>query len=130
MLGHGHVVLCESYYFKFLAKERVLQLAELELIEGLGLLPSPDLIVDVSIRPEVAFERIATSLNEYETFTGMANWDGFRRFQERVRYELDAIVSAAGVPVLTVDGSNEVGLDFSYIHDWISDHLETGPAEL
>jgi hypothetical protein len=86
--------------------------------------------VDVSIRPEVAFERIAASLNEYETFTGMANWDDFRRFQERVRYELNAIVSAVGVPVLAVDGSNDAELDFSYIHDWISDHLETGLAEL
>lgn len=126
LLDCGYVVICESYYFKFLAKERVLELSAVELIENLSHLPSPDLIVDVSLQPEVAFGRIGARINEYESFPGMAGLGDFIRFQVSVRNELDSIVRSVGAPVLAVDGPNASGVDYSHVHEWITDRLLTG----
>jgi thymidylate kinase len=59
MRRQGKVVVCESYYFKFLAKERTFGIAQPDLVERLTALPPPNLIVNISIDPNIAFSRLA-----------------------------------------------------------------------
>lgn len=54
----GAIVVCESYFVKFLAKERVYAESNQALLEPLVTLPVPDLVLDVRLDPRRAFSRL------------------------------------------------------------------------
>jgi thymidylate kinase len=119
MLSPENIVLCESYYFKFLAKERLYGRSDPRLIEELRLLPPPDAIIDVVVPPHLAFKRRVSTLNEYETLTGLQDQDDFCNFQAGIRLELDRIISSLAIPVLTLDGREPVNTNAALAHHWI-----------
>ena len=119
ILSPEHIVLCESYYFKFLAKERLYRRSDSRLIEELRLLPPPDAVIDILIPPSVAFKRKIGAINEYETSTEMSDQEGFCDFQAGIRLELDSIISSLSIPVLTLDGRESVETNAALAHHWI-----------
>ena len=119
----GNVVLCESYYFKFLVKERIFGRAARETIEELGLLPVPDLIVDMILDPDVAYTRLKNGPNAYETLTGSSRSDDFCDLQIGVRLHLSEVIASLRVPVLQIDGALTVDHNAAQVDRWIQQEL-------
>lgn len=103
-------LIVESYYFKFMVKERIFNHADSILYELLSRLPSPRFVILIDTDPSLACER-KLEISSYETL-GERKCD-FIHFQGLVRKGLlDAI---APFPHVIVNGNNpfeSVYLDF------------------
>lgn len=94
------VVVCDSYYYRYLAKERFYNPVGAVLFENLSEhLPSPDLILWLNIPLSLAFKRKGC-LNPYEV-DGDYSETGFIRFQTKILNDVRQMIG--GLPMMTMD---------------------------
>jgi thymidylate kinase len=87
-LALGRDVLLDSYWYKVVAKERILGRLHPSLTELCELLPVPDAVIVLVTDPGVAFARKRGTPAPYEYFHQPVEED-FTRFQSRLRDQLD-----------------------------------------
>lgn len=100
-LDLGQDVVLDSYYFKLLAKERLLGFAQ-PALESLCLeLPQPDALILIDTPPELSWSRKAGELSSYEHF-GAPTRSNYLAFQEGI----DAALRDAAhtLPSAVLDG--------------------------
>lgn len=105
-LERGRDVLLDSYWYKVLAKERILGELHPALTELCLLLPVPDAVILVEVEPSTAFIRKRGRPTSYE-YLHTCDLNGFVRFQERLREELDKEL-ADHPAVHRVDGGRDI----------------------
>lgn len=102
----GRVVVCDSYYFRFLAKERLLNPAGASVLEALRrLLPKPDLVVTLDVPEKECFRRKLKRLSTFEHI-GPSSLSGFIALQVAVRRELSVLLR--GITHATLDGDRPI----------------------
>ena len=97
----GKNVLCDSYYYKFLAKKEVL-FGENVNLDLWRKLPKPDFVIFLDVAPETAFERIKNRLHWGEYFKCPTKKD-FVSFQLQVRKNI--LKEISNVPHIILDGN-------------------------
>jgi thymidylate kinase len=102
-LAAGRVVVCDSFWYRVLAKERALGSPGAGVVAALAeALPAPDLAVWLDIDPRTAWERQGRTCGFYETL-GRPTCTDFARMQAAVRAEVLGDL-LADVPTVVVEG--------------------------
>lgn len=105
-LERGEDVVCDSYYYRFLAKERVYNPAAVPAFELLcKQMRSPDLLIELRIPTLDAFRRKGR-LSAFE-YLHEPSFTGFQQLQESVNAHLQDITD--GVPRVGVDAKKDPG---------------------
>jgi thymidylate kinase len=115
-LEAGKVVVVDSYYYRFYAKERVRGSAPEPFYAVLELLPSAAALILAELAPERAAER-KRSFDRYEVGSS-ADREDFLAFQRRVLEELRAVARRTGTPLVRLDAdrpADEVAEDLAAI---------------
>lgn len=100
-LAAGRTVVCDSYWYRFTAKESLQNpQGERLLAELVAHLPRPDLVIWVDVPMELAWRR-NRDLTQFEV-DGEFSWPGFASFQRAVLDRVTAMV--ADRAQLTLDG--------------------------
>ena len=102
-LEAGRVVVMDSYYYRFAAKERVLGRVPQFFYEALDELPEAGTIVVAELDPAVAAERKRV-FDTHEVFDEPSE-ESFLAFQRAVVDELEPILEASGARLERVDAS-------------------------
>lgn len=100
-LEQGEDVLLDSYYFKLLAKERLLGFAQPALETLCRQLPQPDGLILIDTPPELSWSRKAGALSVYEHF-GTPTEANYLAFQRGIETSLRKATRA--IPSVTLDG--------------------------
>lgn len=85
----GRVVVIDSFYYRFYAKEKIRGLAPDFFYQALDRLPDPHTVVFADVTPEIAARR-RSQFDVYEV-DGTADVDGFHRFQKELTKGLIAL---------------------------------------
>ena len=101
-LEQGFNVICDSYYYKHLAKEVVFKRGDKEIHRVWQELPTPDLIIFLKIDPEIVFLRSPNNLNTQE-YLERPDRQGFVKFQKAVEKQM--LKEISGTKVVFVDAS-------------------------
>ncbi|MEV0622089.1 hypothetical protein AB0I81_52840 [Nonomuraea sp. NPDC050404] len=105
-LRAGGLVVCDSYDYRYRAKERVLDPATSVLLESLAAtLPRPELAVWIDVPMEVAWRRNGGRCSRFEGGP-RADYPGFERLQEQVK-EIILSELLDGCPIVRLDGLRE-----------------------
>jgi len=99
-------VVCDSYYYKFLAKEKVLKTGDLAVHESWRSYRKPDQIVYLDVPPAEAYQRIISErpLQVNEQYPGATNEQlRFESFQRDLRQA--CAQECRGIPWITLDGT-------------------------
>lgn len=100
-LEQGDDVLLDSYYFKLLAKERLLGFVQPALEELCRQLPQPDGLILIDTPPELSWSRKAGTLSVYEHF-GTPTETNYLAFQRGIETSLRK--AGRAFPSVTLDG--------------------------
>lgn len=120
-LAAGSTVVVDSYYYRLLAKEAVLNPVGYALIKHASeILPKPNLILEIIVQTDLAYSRKKT-LTRLE-YAGDSSQTGFARFQETVRKRVQQL--CVGVPTREVDGERAVRA----IAEDVVDLIESGAS--
>ncbi len=112
-LENGSFVISDSYYYKFLAKEKVYNQTDSVFYKMLDMLPNPDYIIMIDIDPIIACNR-KTEFTSYETIG--SSLDERINFQSVVRQQLFEIVRPIPHTIINGDQSkNEVFSDVLHV---------------
>jgi thymidylate kinase len=99
----GLTTVLDSYYYKLLAKERLLGFAHPALEQLCAELPQPDGIIYVDVDPRESYRRKKGCFSSYEHF-GAPSQDSYVAFQTQLAMSLHSSASAAAAHVV-IDGS-------------------------
>lgn len=95
------IVICDSYWYRFLAKEILLNPHGVSLFQLLpNFLPVPDLIIWLDISLDTAFSRKELSIYEYYV---EKSFKGYKSFQEDILDKVKEMVN--GIPIYNIDGN-------------------------
>lgn len=101
-VASGTTTLLDSYYYKLLAKERLLGFAHPSLEALCAELPQPDHVIYVSVDPKESLRRKQGEISSYEHFTstGPSSYLEFQRALDKAM-----LASLANVSHVVLDGS-------------------------
>lgn len=98
----GRTVVLDSYYFKVLAKERILGVAHPALVDLCAELPQPDLLLHLDVTPQESRRRKQGRISSYEHFE--PDETTYLTFQTRLAAHLRAAARESGC-FLTLNGN-------------------------
>ncbi len=105
-LEDGKVVVMDSYYYRFCAKERRRAIVPEFFYEALRTLPDADTAIIAEVAPEIAFERKAVlDLHEYDRNPSA---EDFVRFQSDVSTILKDLCQRGCACVKTIDATASI----------------------
>lgn len=103
-LEAGRVVLCDSYWYRFYAKERLQNPAGIDVIAGVArALPVPDLVLWLNLAYDEAWVRKGASATPFEVTAGVISRESFIEFQAAVHGHLKKLV--AQIPQIVINAS-------------------------
>jgi thymidylate kinase len=102
----AHVIV-DSYYYKLLAKCRLLGLEHQPIFDYWRSFPQPRAVIYVDVAPEVAWARVGRGrpVNVFEHHGAVAGQAAFSKLQAELRTA--ALAEVGDVPVTIVDGAAE-----------------------
>lgn len=106
-LEQGTDVVLDSYYYKLLAKERLLGLMHPSLEALCCELPKPDALILIDTPPETSWLRKKGDLSSYEYFGNVPSKDNYLRFQRGIAESLHA--AAMATPSVLLNGCTSPG---------------------
>ncbi|MFC1653517.1 dTMP kinase [Patescibacteria group bacterium] len=102
-LNKGASVICNSYYYKLLGKELILNQGNLSIYESWKDFIQPDLIIYLKISPQLSFKR-SKKLNNFE-YVGKKSKEGYIRFQKTLDQILQ--IHSSHLPIEFIDASKK-----------------------
>lgn len=99
-------VICDSYYYKFMAKE-ILSGVDANQLQIWKTLQRPDAVVYLDTDPHIAYERIRSTrtIQNNEKFENSYEEEGFVELQKQLKRKMLAIVRSFDIPLRLVDAN-------------------------
>ncbi|WKZ23747.1 MAG: hypothetical protein QY312_03205 [Candidatus Dojkabacteria bacterium] len=99
-------VICDSYYYKFMAKE-ILSGVDANQLQIWKTLQRPDAVVYLDADPRLAYRRIkkTRAIQSNEKFVDDREEEGFIRLQKRLKEQMIEIIRKSNIPLSLVDAN-------------------------
>lgn len=107
-LEDGREIICDSYWYKYAAKEALINPASEGMLRGVfDHFPEPDRIVYLDIDPKIAWERKSGVVTPFESGTGETEnlQDRFVKFQNALRESLLHKVPQSKIRIVSANQS-------------------------
>lgn len=115
-LSIGHIVVVDSYFYRFLAKEMVLNPDGSQILNSLiNEFHTPDLVLFLDVQPDICFQR-KQALSRFE-YVGRPDFAGFKLLQESTQGHMRKLTR--GIPIATVEGNRSIDAVTENVHNTI-----------
>lgn len=122
LLESKKVVICDSYYYRFLAKEMLLNPQGVKALFPVNtVLPKPDLIIMIDTSADTMLLR-AKPVTKFETYN-IESDDAFYDFQSAVLEHVRRMVE--GIPIVSIDGDQTKEQVLDNLENSVLENLKT-----